>query len=243
MNKKLTGIRIKKAREAKGLTLTELGHKLDPRAQSDQKSKLSKWEKGEFPLDGVEKIEKIAEILECDPQYLLGYIEHPNVTTSWIAEQIPISGNAIDLLRALKEECNGRANNDVLGDDALMTSYLTDCVIRNLAKEQMDGGFNESLIELSRRLVGALKILTEYEGVQKVGDKYAFGEEMLSAEELLKLKRNPPERYRMASWEKDMCEKAIGELFAKSITDLLKEHIHIEYLLEKLERSDDNGNV
>lgn len=236
MDKKLTGERIKKAREAKGLTLTELGHELDPRAQSDQKSKISKWEKGEFPLDGVEKIEKIAKILECDPQYLLGYIEHPDITTSWIAEQIPLHGTTIELLKQLKRECDNRLDCDALGDYSHITRLITEWSLVHLLRSQTDYGANETFIELFQRLVSALRILGEYEGVQKVGDTYVFGEEMLSAEELLKLKRNPPERYRMAKWEKDMCEKGIGELFAKNISESLREYI---YLKER----EDNGNV
>ena len=222
MDKKLTGTRIKEAREAKELTQTELGYKLDPRAQSDPKGKISKWEKGDFPLEDVEKIEKIAKILECDPQYLLGYIEHPNITTSWIAEQIPLSGTTIELLKGLKKECDDRMNGDIFNDDTRMTRFLTDCVISHMVSEQADYGANETLLSLVFRLVNALKILSEYERVEQVGDRYVMSDSFLSMKELMELKRNPPERYRMAKWEKEMCEKHIGELFAENITGALE---------------------
>lgn len=226
---KMIGTQIKNRREELGLTQDQLAELM---GLNNHRS-ISLWENAKAPK--LESIEKLSKALKCEPEYLFGFIKYPTVSTSWISQQIPLYGATIDSLRELKEECDERKDSTALNDEALMTQYLTDGVIRYLVMEQPQGA-NETLMTLAFRLVGALKILAEYEAVQNVGNTFAFGKEMLSAEELLELKRNPPERYRMAMWEKEMCEKNIGDLISKEITDLLKAYIQYE-------RSDEDGNV
>ena len=235
-----TGERIKKLRKAKGWTLERLGHELDPHNPSDNKgkSKLSKWETGKtHPVDKnqIRTLERLASVLGCEPEYLLGCVEQPTVTTSWIAEQIPLDGPAIDELRKLKMECDERKNNDVLVDGALLTQSLAETVLLYMIRDQEHDGANETLLELAYRLIGALKILAEYETPHIKGSGFVFGSDGISAEELIEMKRNPPERYRMANWEKEMCEKNIGELLAQHISDLLKSHIEIAEIIERSE--------
>lgn len=242
-----TGERIKKLRKAKdngkGWTLERLAQELDPFNPSSDggKSKLSKWENGKaHPVDKnqIRTLERLASVLGCEPEYLLGCVEHPTVTTSWIAEQIPLSGTTIDELRNLKMECDERKNNDVLSDEALLTQCLAETVVLYMIRDQEHDGVNETLLSLVYRLIGALKILAEYETPHIKGKDFVFGSDGISAEELTEMKRNPPERYRMANWEKEMCEKNIGELLAQHICDLLKSHIEIA---EIIERSESNG--
>ena len=230
------GGQIRYVRNECGLSQAKLAEKMG----IDDKT-ISKWENGQMPT--LKHLVKLADAMGCSIEHLLGFIREKNVDTSWIVKQIPLNETTIDALRSLKKECDKRTGSSALQDEELMTQYLTDGVIRHIVMDQPHGGANETLMTLAFKLVGALKIVAEYEAIQMVGDTFAFGKEMLSAEELLELQRNPPERYRMAIWEKEMCEKNIGELISSEISDLLKAYINTEHLINDLERGDDNGNL
>lgn len=92
-----TGERIKNQRLKLGMTQPTLAEKLNIR----DKGSISNWEHGQPPKT-INRFIELAEALECDPEYLLGCTDHPNVTTSWIAEQIPLTAEAIELLQGLK---------------------------------------------------------------------------------------------------------------------------------------------
>ena len=95
-----TGERIKKLREAKKLTQSQLATELDGYESDSGKIKISNYENGKN-IPRLDNLERLASILDCDVDYLLGSIEHPDITTSWIAEQIPLSREAIESLRQL----------------------------------------------------------------------------------------------------------------------------------------------
>ena len=62
------GERIKNLREKRGYTLEELGEKIGV-----GKSTVRKWENGMIQNMRRDKIQKLAEVLNCSPLYLLGY--------------------------------------------------------------------------------------------------------------------------------------------------------------------------
>ena len=250
MNLKLTGDRIKEMRDAKGLSGSELANLLAGFEKGyegyDGKSKISKWENGKGKaIPPLKKIIELSYILDCTPEYLLGIDPHPNATTSWVSEQIPFGRITIEALKQLNNECIERRNKygstDTLADDSLLTAFIADFIAAQIILDQDSGGINETLLSLIHQLVEALKILAEWESIKKT-DKggFVFGKAMSSPEEYLKLRNNPPERYRMAKWEKEMCEKKIGELFAETISESLK--LFTYYGMEK-EEADDHGNI
>lgn len=116
-----TAERIKKRRN-------ELGKKsqdaLAEKIGVDRKT-VQLWENGSIPK--LDKIIKLADALECDPEYLLGCVEHPTVTTSWISEQLPLSEKAINHLIDLKnyqEAFGGAQYSFILDAEAGMIDKL-----------------------------------------------------------------------------------------------------------------------
>ena len=168
----------------------------------------------------------LCSVLDCDPDYILGRIPFPKRITSDIAEVIPLGRESIELLTELKGECDNRKDIKAPEDSSKLTALAVDCVVSGMVATQENGGFNETLLALLYRLVDAMKVLAEYEAVSLVDDSYRFGNSQVSAEELLQLKRNPPERYRMADWEAKMCKDRIGELLSDSIYESLKLFTH-----------------
>lgn len=240
MNLKLTGARIKERRNKLDMTQSDLAKKL----YIKDKGSVSNWENGNPPKT-IQRINQLADALECDPEYLLGCVDHPNVTTSWIAEQMPLGRVTIEALQRLNSECIERrkkyASADVITDDSHLTAFLVDSLVAQIVLEQDNGGINETLLALVHQLVDALEILAEWESIKMTDDgEFVFGHAMSSVEELLKLRRNPPERYRMAKWEKEMCEKKIGELISEAFSESLK--LFTYYGMEK-EEVEDNGNI
>lgn len=100
MDLSLTGKRIKERREALKMTQGMLAEQLDGIKSDGGKSKISKYEHGVVPP--LDVIQKLAYILKCDPEYLLGCVDHPSVTASWIAEQLPLSDEVIAYLMWVK---------------------------------------------------------------------------------------------------------------------------------------------
>lgn len=184
------------------------------------KSTISDWENGKFPK--LENIVSLANALDCDPEYLLGCVEHPSVTTSWIAEQIPLSSKTIDSLRGLKEECDNRKEDNALTDDSLMTLFLADCLNQFVVIDQYAGGSNETLLDLAFGYVKAIKTLAEYDGVKMATKSFIEGYEEEADPLADDWRMNPPDRYRMAKWEKETCFKKIGELLAENICNTLE---------------------
>ena len=64
------GIRIKERRKEMHMTQDELGEKLGV-----QKSAVAKWENGRVENIKRSVIQKMADILECSPVYLMGFEE------------------------------------------------------------------------------------------------------------------------------------------------------------------------
>lgn len=102
MDLTLTGKRINELRTKQGMTLEELADKYEGYEGSNGASKIAKYEKGNNLT--LYNIQRLADVLGCDPEYLLGCQEHPDANTSWIAEQVPMSGTAIQGLMRLKQD-------------------------------------------------------------------------------------------------------------------------------------------
>ena len=101
MNLNLSGERIKEMRKKAGLTQDQLAAKLSGIETTRGKSTISEYEHGKNLT--LNNLQRMADVLECDVDYLLGCIKHPDITTSWIAENVPLSREAIESLKYLKQ--------------------------------------------------------------------------------------------------------------------------------------------
>ena len=66
--------RIKKMRTQKGLTLLEVAEYLGVREATAQR-----YESGNIKNIGHETICKLAELFNCNPAYLMGWVEEPSI--------------------------------------------------------------------------------------------------------------------------------------------------------------------
>lgn len=87
------GERIRCKRKDEKMSQDTLAEKI---GISDKRT-ISDWENGKN-IPKLENIIKLADALGCDPEFLVGSVEKPTITTSWIAEKIPLSEKAINYL-------------------------------------------------------------------------------------------------------------------------------------------------
>ena len=123
MNLSKSGERIKEMRQRAGLTQDQLAAKLSGIGTARGKSTISEYEHGKNLT--LSNLQRMADVLDCDVDYLLGCIEHPDITTSWIAEQIPISREAIESLKKLGHDLIAYSDYD----SALLIGILNDLII------------------------------------------------------------------------------------------------------------------
>lgn len=160
MNLSVSGERIKEMRKLRGLTQTELASKLLGIDTDRGKSKISEYEHGKNLT--LKNIQELAKALDCDPDYLLGCIDHPDVTTSWIAEKIPLSRRAIEALQNMQFQLKEWSDFDAV----LITSILDGIIIH--LEESLQGALideNGKMIEYDDFLSNAADMLTAYESI------------------------------------------------------------------------------
>lgn len=88
------GQKIKELREAKGMTLEELGNKVGV-----GKSTVRKWENGMIANMRRDKISKIANALGCSPSYLMGWEENLNKENSDLIPDILSDEKLLDHIK------------------------------------------------------------------------------------------------------------------------------------------------
>ena len=96
---KTMGKRIAQKREERHMTMEELGAKLGV-----TKSTISKWERGEVEHIKRSYIDKLCDIFQCAPQWLMGFEGSEDVKITYFAEnkepvtaivdKTPILGNS-----------------------------------------------------------------------------------------------------------------------------------------------------
>lgn len=95
----------------------------------------------------ADTIEILADALECEPDYLLGRISHPRRDVSDIADQIPLSGAAIEGLMKLKQDRDSNKLKELKSPNYLCTlaeaiDYMI-CGILDSAGYYVDPGHYE----------------------------------------------------------------------------------------------------
>lgn len=78
---KQLGKRIRSRRGELGLTAEDLGRKLGV-----NKSTISKWERGEVEHIKRSHLNEMCSILQCSPEWLMGFENAPEVTVTYNAE-------------------------------------------------------------------------------------------------------------------------------------------------------------
>lgn len=116
------GATIRKRRD-KDLHMTL--DQLSELTQLGGKSLLSKYENGQTPRLTVDALLRIADALDCEPDYLVGRIPHPHRTTSEISELIPLSREAIEALEDLGHNLSEYSDYD----SALVIDIINDLII------------------------------------------------------------------------------------------------------------------
>lgn len=115
------GKNIRRRRDEKKMTLDQLSEL----TQLGGKSLLSKYENGQTPRLTVDALLRIADALECEPDYLVGRISCPHRTTSEISELIPLSREAIEALEDLGHNLSEYSDYD----SALVINIINDLII------------------------------------------------------------------------------------------------------------------
>ena len=148
------GKRIKRRRnEIEGMTLDRLADL----TQLGGKSLLSKYENGQTPRLTVDALLRIADALECEPDYLVGRIPCPNRTTSEIAELVPLSREAIESLEHL-----GYALKEWSDFDSALASGIISALIVYIVKS-----LDVNVFEHKGFMMDATDLLMAFEGLAK----------------------------------------------------------------------------
>ena len=166
MDTSKTGARIKELRKKHGMKQDELAEKLLGISTERGGQTISEYENGKN-IPPLSKIQKLAEILECDADYLLGSIDHPDITTSWIAEQIPLSRDSIDKLIMLNDAIS--SDESSFKDAFNMIAGMIDSLIIEIIPEHVSpyefrdstGRKSSDLFNSSYKLLKAAKYLND----------------------------------------------------------------------------------
>lgn len=156
-----SGERIKELRLKRGYSGSKLAELCDGFPSESGRSKVSRWEKG-IGLD-LDNLQRLADALECDIEYLLGCQEHPDATTSWIAEQIPLRRDAIESLVNMKYRLDEWSDSE-----SLLMGYniLSDIIIHieeSLHADVIDN--SGKVIEHDSFLGNIIDLLFAYESI------------------------------------------------------------------------------
>lgn len=215
-----TAERIKKRRNELHLKGSELAEK----ALISDKSTISAWENGKIPK--LENIIALSKALDCSPEYLLGCVEHPDVTTSWIAEQIPLSEEAIEYLRWLKKACG-----DGTMEEHELQRGMIDAIICGL-ENGIDDGTNGVIWSANELMTLLVKANREDEINPSVNHSVFIRQAFCMA---------------LGGIAFDYISRMANKNMASRRAELEEEEAYIkefnEWRKQRKERGDDNGNV
>lgn len=160
----VTAKRLKNRRKELGLIQSEVAEKAGITPQA-----LSTYENGSIPRMDI--LWPLADALECEPDYLLGKIQHPRRSTSDISDLIPLSRESIEALESMQFQLKEWS----AFDSALLISII-DALIIHLEKTLHRHLLNENgyLNDSNDFLLNAVDILFAYE---KLAGKHKVEEE------------------------------------------------------------------
>jgi transcriptional regulator with XRE-family HTH domain len=134
---------------------------------------LSTYENGSIPRMDI--LWPLADALECEPDYLLGRIDHPKRTTSDISKLIPLSREAIESLEHLSFAIKSWSDFDSL----LISCILNDLIIYFVDALSMAANFDgekltfkEGLFDDVTEMLFAYERLSSEEHPDDYSNKY-----------------------------------------------------------------------
>lgn len=193
------GKRIKKRREEKEINMTL--DQLADRTQLGGKAVLSKYENGHTPRLTVDALLRIADALDCEPDYLVGRIKYPKRTTSEIAEKITLSREAIESLENLAWSIREYSDFDAL----LISCIISDLIIYFVNELSLSAVFDGERFTFKEGLFDDIAhILYAYESTfPRVDD-------------------NNEDRQKYAKFVVRANQASIGERLSKCVTETIK---------------------
>ncbi len=205
-----SGERIKEMRKKAGLTQDQLASRLSGIETARGKSTISEYEHGKNLT--LNNLQRMADELNCDVDYLLGCIEHPDITTSWIAEKVPLSRKAIESLEYLNKD-TGHYYPIIAASilDSLIIG-ITDAVKESCeSSESIQKGesvyFSETVISDAMNLEIAFEQIADYE---------ATGSSFNDHPEIT------PREYSLSKIAAEGLSAKIGSQLSKLVVDTLK---------------------
>ena len=91
--------RLKSRRKELRMTLEDVGNALDV-----SRVAVSRWENGLINTINIEKIEKIAEVLQCPPSYLMGWTDSIDGYSKAVPDSISKAITLMELLKPQEQE-------------------------------------------------------------------------------------------------------------------------------------------
>lgn len=91
--------RLKSRRKELGMTLADVGNALGVSCVA-----VSRWENGLINTINIEKIEKIAEVLQCPPSYLMGWTDSIDGDSKAVPDSISKAITLMELLKPQEQE-------------------------------------------------------------------------------------------------------------------------------------------
>lgn len=115
-----------------GWSRAELSRRLDGSPSAETIARIERGER----VPRHDTLMRLADALDCDVEYLTGSISYTKREVADVAEQIPFSGETIELLRELKKDCDdwGEAS-----DAAICASFFDSILFTSLTNDIYKG--------------------------------------------------------------------------------------------------------
>ena len=131
MNQINIGQRIKKKREQHKLSLQYVADKLDV-----NRSSVMRWENGETSRIKLPMLERLAQILQTTPEYLMGY-EDEEISDSTVRNVLPESACMIPVLDRLQIENGSLDWKYIIDYEIADTKYRHDCFFLRISENSI----------------------------------------------------------------------------------------------------------
>ncbi len=139
------GQRVKKKRESLGLSLQDIAHRMDV-----NRSSIMRWENGETSRIKLPMLERLAQVLQTTPEYLMGY-EQEDESGFFCRSIAPESACLLPIFKSI-------SSPDIRSEDASIIEYALadaryrhDCFFLRASESSMAPRIDENDDVLIRR--------------------------------------------------------------------------------------------
>lgn len=145
----ITSSKIRKRREELNLSQQQLAEIAGISSES-----VSRYERANYRIPKIDILGVLADALQCEPDYLLGRIKHPQRSTSEISELIPLSRKAIESLEYLKQTESYHA---------IMATALLNSIIIGIADSVKEYNDRETILSDAEQMEVIFEQIADYE--------------------------------------------------------------------------------